>query len=197
MADHQTRRTLVRGLAWTAPVAAIGVAAPVLAASVAPDLEGRMEVQRNDSGTGQCNMTLGGSGPSDYTGSYGTSTGTWVQNARSTTTVTNLTITVYLPAVWSGATVTNLGSPGWTPLVQVANPVYPPGVPTTYVAYTTSYGGAWNYDSVNRALETATRTNFRLSRSGDCLNALTIYVERTATVDGVFQRDVNQRQFNL
>lgn len=118
------------------------------------------------------------------------SEGAWVAKSTATTPVSGLTMIVYLPSAWSGATVARGtgGAATWSQLARLSPITNPPaGMPTTYVAYSTTYTGAWTYDSINRALVTVDRPFFTLTRTGSCASSLVMYVRRTALVAGAQQ----------
>lgn len=178
------RRTLVRGAAWTSPMVVVTGTAPAFAASPTPALGGALTFNRSST-TDSCRITLGGNGPSVFN-----SQGFWIADATTTTAATRLTMIVYLPSTWAGATVAR-GSGGATtwsflrPLSTITNP--PDGMPSSFVAYTTTYSGALTYDAANKALLSLERPFLTLTRAGACASTLTMYVRRTALVDGQTQ----------
>lgn len=173
------RRTLVRGAAWTTPMIVVAGTAPAFAVSPTPTLGGSLTFSRSSTAD-TCTITLGGADPSVLN-----SQGVWVSDAEAKTPVTGLRMVVYLPTVWSGATIargTN-GKTSWSPLTQLSSISNPPvGMPNDYVAFETSYSGAWSYDAANRALLAVDRPFFSLTRRGACASALVMYVRRTAMV---------------
>ena len=180
-----TRRTLARTAAWTTPVIAMGAAAPAVAASAAPGLQGYVTVAKQCAGT---TMTLTING----TGTY-PDKGLWVFNAQPSS-LSNAAITFYYPSSlgtisWSAAA----GNSGWsTPTVDSTAPQI-----SGFTAYTTKYTGSWTYVSTSAPpysfangqpnfTATVTATTARCSDGG-----VSVYARRTVDVDGTtiaFQR---------
>ncbi len=190
------RRTVVKGIAWSVPVVAFS--APVVAyAASGPVLGGLMDLSRNNSG-GTCSLVSGGTGGSVYVSEGSTSNvGTWVTDTQTTTTITGLTITLWLPATWATVSIDNRGGLNWSNVTSVTA-TRPTGVPADYVAYRTSYTGTWSRNATTGAMTTTTRQDFTLNRSTSCSSATsTVYVERTAVIDGQTQTSVNTRSLTL
>ncbi|EWS81741.1 hypothetical protein BF93_15360 [Brachybacterium phenoliresistens] len=171
-----TRRRLMRGVAWAVPTLAVSVAAPAVAASqLGPEVGGSTQFQSSCSGTTQT-LTING------TGSY-PSQGTWISNVPSAPAPTSATLTAYYPTDLAPLTWTRLGtgSPAWTVPVVDTSVAQISG----YTAYSSTYSGAWTYDTPNRRFYNAARPHFQAVRSGrTCVTPVTIYVQRQVTLSG-------------
>lgn len=187
------RRTLVKGTAWAAPAIAIGNAAPAMAASRPPGLQGWVTVGKQCRSASSGVLTINGTGGGNANPPNTNSRGLWIYNTNSGTTITNASMTFYYPTSlgtisWSSAS----GNSGWSvPAVDTRVPQIP-----GYRAYTTNYSGSWQFydnpgleDDHHRATG---RPNFTASLTiSNCGQPLPVYARRTVTVDGevvTFQR---------
>lgn len=173
-----TRRTLAKAAVWTTPVIAMGAAAPAIAASAPPGLQGYVTVVKQCSG-GDMRLAING------IGSY-PDRGLWVFNARPSS-LANAAITFYFPTSlgtipWS----TESGSAGWSVPTVDSSVTQISG----FTAYTTKYTGSWAYVSTGTDpysfatgqpsfAATVTASMARCNTGG-----LTLYARRTVDVDG-------------
>lgn len=70
------------------------------------------------------------------------------------------------------------------------------GSPSTYVAFTTTYSGGWTLSNTAGVWTSDLRPYFSIPRSGSCSAATTVYVERTATVNGQTFTNAKTRTFS-
>lgn len=206
-----SRRTLARGAAWSVPVVAVGSAAPALAASPQPGLQGWVQATKNCNNTTTMNVTF-----DSYEGVSPQPTpipppawGLYVYNITDTTRVGDAFITVYVPSSLAINQFTALtGNVGWsTPTQGAGTPSCtahicegaPP--PAGYTAFTTRYvANSWYAQTGTNPprLQAAGRLRLRAYAprgQGLCeTGGLNIYITRSVCVDGqqiCFTRSVN------
>lgn len=190
------RRTLAQGLAWTAPVAVLGASAPLAAASIPPGLQGWVTV-RKSCRSNQSSITgeIDGTGTPKYpNGIYGL----YVLNTNSTTTVSNASITFFLPTSFGTPTWSLVGSyQGWSTPVVNSTPSCPNGCPTGATAYVMYYADTWGWtQGTNYTIANGVPNFTANSTTGTsfCTNGLSITAVRCVTVNGsqiCFQRSVS------
>lgn len=181
------RRTLVKGAAWVSPAIVVGNAAPAMAASRPPGLQGWVTVGKQCRRGGDT-LTIDGTGGDNANPPTDNSRGIWIFNVTASTVLTNARITIYYPSslniTWAAAT----GNSGWS--VPTADATVPsrPG----FTGYTSTYSGAWNFFNNTNNLDDHFRANGRpnftgsvtLSDSACNTNGLTVYSYRRVNVNG-------------
>lgn len=181
------RRSLVKGTAWAAPTIALGSAAPAMAASRPPGLQGWVTVGKSCDRDDPDTLTINGTGGNNANPPNSGSRGLWVYNTTSNTTLSNARMTFYYPTSlgtipWSPAS----GNSGWsTPAPSTVDPAI-----SGFTAYTTYYSGSWTYrgghsNPLDDHHLADGRPNFRASlRISYCGSNLSVYARRTITVGG-------------
>lgn len=182
-----TRRHLLRGAAWVAPVAAVAVAAPAVAASSAPLLGGILTVSSSTGPAGTTNrrQTITINGSAEYP-----TAGIWMENVPASPNPTAARYTLYLPSPTHAAlTWTRVGTDStWTiPTVDSGAPAI-----SGYTAYTTTYSNpaivtSWARDNNLRRIYATGRPHFQAVRSvgsNATVPALTVYSLRRVTYNG-------------
>lgn len=162
-----SRRTVVKGAAWAAPVVAMASAAPAFAASQNTSIQGYVQIGGNCSG-----LTINGTG-SGY--------GLFIGNTTTSTTIANPYIIFFLSApslTWT----TSSGNSGWTAPV--------------YIGHSTSIGGRTMYGyktdlttpvTARAGTTTLPDLNFRTTSGNACPGGHTrLYAlgERHVTING-------------
>ena len=181
------RRTVVKGAAWSAPVIAVGTAAPAQAASpLPPGLQGWVTVGKDCNTFGNDTLTINGTGGNGAEPPNTGTRGIWIYNTTASTTVANARITFYYPnsvapLTWSAAS----GNSGWS--VPVVSTVDPPIA--GFTAYTTFYTGPWEFRNLpgtaNDYSRATGRPNFQASKViPSCGSTIQVYARRTVTVNG-------------
>ena len=181
------RRTVVKGAMWSAPVIAVGTAAPAQAASpLPPGLQGWVTVGKNCSTFGNDTLTINGTGGNGAEPPNTGTRGIWIYNTTASTTIANARMTFYYPnsvapLTWSAAS----GNSGWS--VPEVSTVDPPI--TGYTAYTTFYTGGWQFRDLTGTADDYSlatgRPNFEASKGiSNCGGDIQIYARRTGTVNG-------------
>ena len=135
-----SRRTLVKGAAWSVPVVAVGSAAPAMASSPDPGLNGWVLISRFYSGwpRSRCHIRYDGyNGGASHGG--GVRLGFWVWDATAAEITEPPSLTIHLPyeVTWSFAA----GSSGWS----LPNYV---GTSGGFHLYRTTYSGTYT-DTIN------------------------------------------------
>lgn len=102
--NDPSRRTLVKGAAWSVPVVAVGAAAPAMAASPVRGIDGWVEMQHSRPWWG-CDTSL----TMDGTGSY-PNRGLWVTDTRTWDTITDAFIDFSVSASIGQLTWSKVGS---------------------------------------------------------------------------------------
>lgn len=177
--DGLSRRTVVRGAAWSVPVVAFAGAAPAFAASLPPGLQGWVTVAKRCRWTSQSTLEI------DGRGSY-PDRGLWIYNTRETTTIADAKITYYFPnslgtLTWQAAA----GNSRWSvPAVDNSAPVI-----AGHTAYTSTYTGGWQFvdspgDGVDYTYATG-QPHFSANLSySSCQRTITAYARRSVIVNG-------------
>ena len=174
MPSGPSRRALVAGAAWAVPAIAIASAAPAMAISTPPGLQGWVTISRSG-GDGNCTLEI------DGVGNYAVR-GLWVFNTTNATGVTGAFIVFYYPMslgilTWSAAT----GNTNWSA------PAYDSGDTTVagHYAYKTTYSGGWTWVNATPTYTLATGDPHFTTSSTTCPNGnIDVYARRTVTVDG-------------
>ncbi|WP_435199855.1 hypothetical protein [Janibacter sp. GS2] len=182
------RRSVVKGAAWATPTIVLGNAAPAMAASRPPGLQGWVTVGKS-CGNGPDTLTIDGTGGDNANPPTANSRGIWVFNVTSSTVLTNARLTVYYPS--------SLGTIGWTAASGNSGwsvPSVDNGAPPKagFIAYTSTYSGAWTFYNNPNNLDDHFRANGRpnftasvsLSGSYCATNGLPLYSLRRVTIDG-------------
>ena len=140
-----SRRTIARGALWATPVITVASAAPVLAASPVPGLNGWVEVGKNCPLSGAKTVRIDGNGDGTrYPAGQGY--GIYVVDLYQDTAVSNASITFYYPSSMTITWSANAGTSGWSlPVVDTSEPV------AGYIGYKTSYSGGWTYYAASGA----------------------------------------------
>lgn len=119
------RRTVVKGAMWSAPVIAVGTAAPAGAVSpLPPGLQGWVTVGKNCNTFGNDTLTINGTGGNGAEPPNTGTRGIWIYITTSSTTLANARMTFYYPnsvapSTWSAAS----GNSGWSvPVVSTVDP---------------------------------------------------------------------------
>lgn len=169
------RRRLVTGVAWAAPIAAVATAAPAVAASPQPGLQGRVTLTRNCSG-GRATIQA------DSAGNY-PERGLWAEGVRENTSVTGATVVLYLPSSVFPTSTT------WTR--NTSDTVWSVFQSTTAVpqkrgfnAWSSTYSGTWQYRATERIKFATGVLNQTTSRGTACPSSLQAYALRIVTIDG-------------
>lgn len=173
-----SRRAVSHGALWSAPVIAVAAAAPALAASFPPGLQGWTFWQRQ-CGSSTTTLTLDGNGPNNVV--YpNTQYGLYVYYATPGTTLTNACMSFQYSPGFPSIT--------WTPLAGSGAgwslPTLVPGTST----YRTCYSGGWTFGAASGSdpayAITAQVPIFRgTARISTCLSQ-SLTITRTVTVNG-------------
>lgn len=180
------------------PAVGVVAAAPSYAASrLQPEIGGALSMVRTSTST-SCTLNMGGNGESIVD-----SQGHWIKNAKATTKVGPMTVTLWIPSSWATATITRManGDTRWSMLTRVSSTtVRPAGVPSDYVGFSTTYSGVWptpqgstaGYKLSGTTLLATARPAFTLTRTGSCLN-VSSYITRSVSIDGKQQTITRER----
>lgn len=187
------RRTVVKGAAWATPAIVVGSAAPAMALSRPPGLQGWVTVGKSCDRGGvfqndTLNLTIDGTGGNGANPPNDNTRGLWVFNTYSHTVLSEAKVVIYYQNSLNPLTWTRVGSDqGWTtPTVDTSVPAI-----SGYTAYSTSYSGGWTFkgghaDQANDHHLAGGRPNFRASKSvSSCPGTLTLYSWRYVKIDGV------------
>lgn len=187
-----SRRTLVRGAAWSVPVVAVATAAPAMAATLRmdPGINGWVLNTASPSG---CNHSLTVDSNRPGTGPDGAPFGLYIYDTNDDDVITNATMTYWIEGTHTGVTWSTLTghSPCWSYQGSVGTEVKPDGI--TYTGY------RWNYtcaiDPTDRTLgsdgvERVFLGHFRVRSSnfstpGRCGTAPTYWTQRAITITTV------------
>lgn len=188
--SQQPRRSIVKGAAWAAPAILATATIPAYAASK-PALDGWVlnilgSCSRDWwSGASSTTYTINGQG--NYP-----DRGLWVSNAPASAKIGTTKITQYISNA-AGQPVFRRGgtSNQWSDLV------YDPDAPvkTGYRAYTTTFRGTWQYDTVKKLWFPSTLPYFTTT-VGKCITTLQVITARSVTVNGTvysFERSLTLR----
>lgn len=181
------RRSVVAGAAWAAPTIAIGSAAPAMAASRRPGLQGWVTVGKNCSRDSNDVLRIDGTGGNGAEPPNTGTRGLWIFDTSNVTQIENARITFYFPSSLGTLSWTTVsGNTNWSaPVVSTVDPPI-----AGYTAYTTYYSGGWQFRDLtpgtdNDYTRATGRPNFRASQViNNCGSAITAYARRTVTVDG-------------
>lgn len=174
-----SRRTLARGVAWAVPAIAVVSAAPAMAVSYPPSLQGWIYWTRRCTRR-TATLGLDGNGPSDVV--YPSSDyGFYVFNTTATTNLTNACVTwSYSPAYDNTLTWTAQSDSGshWSAPTQISS-----GPPT----FQTCYSGAWTFVPASGGQASYSITNeipHFVGTATTVCQARTISITRSVSVDG-------------
>lgn len=139
-----TRRSVARGLAWTAPVVAVAAAAPAMAASPTPELVVAGRVTWNRSWVSEAiDNTQGYKVFSTRSGSTYPGAGYGVVNTTPSSTLSNFTVTFYLADYGvSFGRHPSYGDAAWTTLSRDYSKATKSYRGYTFYPYTTTYTGS-------------------------------------------------------
>ena len=172
---HTSRRTLVKGAAWSVPVVAVGGAAPAFASSPIPPrgMNGWVTLSRQN-----CSLAIDGRGR--FTGGGDNDRGIWTFVDDPAAVIEGGIITFYFNR--SDLTWSNSSGTGWSDLVRDpgrdgARPA--PG----FFAYTTTYSGTWTYRPEHEAWVANGQPYFTSRMPGWSCGAIRSYARRTLTVN--------------
>lgn len=169
-----TRRTLVKGAAWSVPVVTVAGASPAMAASPIPPngLNGWVTLsrrcQRGD------DFFIDGQG--NFTGGGANDRGIWTFVPDPNANITFAQIIFFFNR--SDLTFTNSSGAGWSNLTRNAG--LDGGAPG--YAYVTHYTGAWTYYPGSEAWVADTDPYWSSNLGSDC-DEITAYARRTITVN--------------
>ncbi|WP_251445753.1 MULTISPECIES: hypothetical protein [unclassified Microbacterium] len=184
-----SRRTVMKGAAWSAPLLIAAVAAPAYAASgkVPPKgLNGWVELRRNCD-----NNTFVIDGTGSFTNGGTNDRGIWLFAGNTPAPViSGATIIFYINK--SNLTFTNSSGSGWSNLVRSSGD--DGSSPASgYYAYKTTYTGTWTYHTGNfvdnngdpqtQVWVADSQPKWTASLGQSC-PSLSAYARRTVTVDG-------------
>lgn len=180
-----SRRILVKGTCWAAPVISIAATAPAVAASPVPKLA--------VSGRATWNKTWypEAADPNNYqnykifstiSGTTTPGNGYCVNNTSSLTTIQDFVVTFYLPDSSMSFSSGPAGTNGWSTLTRDTSLASKSYNSKTYYAYTTRYAGTIKATNGNTCLPPFEfqSTNYRASTGY-------FYVDNSALIDGVKQ----------
>lgn len=164
-----SRRALTKGIAWSAPVALVSVAAPAFAVST-PGLNGWVQVGTSCS-WGTQTLTIDGSG------SY-PNRGLWVDLAPQSPSPQNAFIIFYFPSdlnlTWSAMS----DNSGWSiPSVYSSAPPI-----SGYTGYITRYTGTWQWNASARRQIAVGKPHFQVSQRFQGCRTITAYARRSVTL---------------
>lgn len=135
-----SRRGLAKGAAWSIPAITVASSAPALAASpLPPQMHNYFYVSYNEDQDGNIDDSTDFKFYSIVPGSTDPGPGFYVDNTTTSTTITNASVTVYLPQ--SGLTWTNEGGSGWTTPTADATKATKSYNGQIYYPYTIRYTG--------------------------------------------------------
>lgn len=172
---------------WSAPVIAVGTAAPAEAVSpLPPGLHGWVTVGKNCDTFGNDTLTINGTGGNGAEPPNTGTRGIWIYITTSSTTLANARMTFYYPnsvapLTWSAAS----GNSGWSvPVVSTVDPTI-----AGFTAHTTFYTGGWEFRNLpgtaNDYSRARGRPNFQASKViPSCGSTIQVYARRTVTVNG-------------
>lgn len=176
------RRSVVAGAAWAAPTIAIGSAAPAMAASRPPGLQGWVTVGKSCEGrvwpfSDQLTLTINGTGGGNANPPDNNSRGLWIYNTQQTTSIANARLTIYYPS--------SLGSISFSRATGGATTWSIPG----FTAYSSYYTGAWQFYDLTGVIDdhhrAVGRPNFIATIGvASCPGTIQVYSWRTVQVDG-------------
>jgi len=181
---------------WAAPTIAVATAAPAFATS-APVLNSQFSFDRAITSSSDATMTIGGEGPS----SVGVN-GVWIENATATTTVSGLTLTLFMSNNWNNSTtVTDLSRttptvwtlPTRTGAAQFTGEKQAPSGYTFGYAYQFTYTGTFSFQGETNSLVANNRPWFQFARQGSYKGDSIVWVRREAMIDGVWRMTQVQR----
>lgn len=186
------RRSVVAGAAWAAPTIAIGSAAPAMAASRPPGLQGWVTVGKSCQGrvwplSDQLTLTINGTGGGNANPPDNNSRGLWIYNTNSTTSIANARLTVYYPSSLGSISFSRAtgGDTTWSiPAVDSTAPTI-----SGFTAYSSFYTGTWQFYDLTGVIDdhhrAVGRPNFTATIDvASCPGTIQVYSWRTVQVDG-------------
>lgn len=183
-----TRRTIVKGAAWSLPVISVAVAAPASAATlnppVVPDLSLNGWIQHNREGNGR--YTVYGNPtqnppalPAGFTpAAVPTPWGFYVLGATPANTITNARLINWYSSDISPFSPVAGSSPLWSTPTYAGTRDFG-GV--TYYGYQTNYLGTWTQIGSDMH---AAASNFAFEGTFSAAGAFSLYTQRIVNVDG-------------
>lgn len=191
--DTVRRRTVVKGAAWATPAIVIGSAAPAMALSRPPGLQGWVTVGKSCDLGGffqddTLNLTINGTAGNGANPPDSGTRGLWVFNTYGTTALSEARLTIYYPNSLGSLTWSRVGSnENWSlPAVDATAPAIP-----GFTAYSTFYSGGWQFrgghsNAIDDHHLAVGRPNFKASKKlSSCPGTLTLYSWRYVKIDGV------------
>lgn len=136
---NTTRRTLVRGAAWTSPVIALAATAPAVAASPpikVPGINGCV-LNTPTSLSGSCRWSLHVNGRSDQGSYQGASYGLYVYDVNTTDVMTNAYLIYWIIGTQTGVSWSRNSGSGWGTPTSIGTAVKDDGL--TYTGYRSEY----------------------------------------------------------
>lgn len=174
-----TRRTLVKGAAWSVPVAVVAGNAPAMASSPIPPngLNGWVELSRNCGRTYEFQID----GRGTFTGGGDNDRGIWTFVPDPNAQITNATIVFFFSR--SDMTFNNQSGVGWSNL-QRAPQLDGTSPNSGYYAYTTTYNGSWTYVPAHEAWVADSDPYWRSDLARGTCSTICAYARRSLTVNG-------------
>lgn len=175
--SQQSRRSIVKGAAWAAPAVLATATIPAYAASK-PALDGWLlnilsRCYRDRSGASSTTYTIDGQG--NYP-----DRGLWVSNAPASAVIGATKVTQYVSTAAGSPTFQRGGTSNqWSTLAYDSTAP----VKTGYRAYTTTFSGTWQYDTVKKLWFPSTLPYFTTT-VGKCITTLQVITARSVTVNG-------------
>lgn len=173
-----SRRTIVKGAAWSVPVVAVAGAAPAFAASPIPPrgLNGWVTLSRS---CGRTEFSIDGRGL--FTGGGTSDRGIWTFVDDPNADITHAQIIFWFDR--DGWTFTNGNGSDWSNLTRMNPQPSPPA--QGYVAYVTTYTGGWTYFPQHEAWVADTDPYwYTRDMPGRCTRRVRAYADRSITVNG-------------
>ncbi|MCT2293058.1 hypothetical protein [Janibacter hoylei] len=173
------------GAAWAAPTIAIGSAAPAMAASRPPGLQGWVTVGKGCENS-RLTLTINGTGGGTANPPDSNSRGLWVYNTNSSTSIANARVTIYYPNSLGTIAFSRVGSGGTTWSIPAVDSTAP--ARSGYTAYSTFYTGNWEFYDLNGVIDdhhrAVDRPNFTATINVSSCPNIQVYSWRTVQVDG-------------
>lgn len=185
------RRTVVKGAAWAVPAVTVGAAAPAMAASPDPGLNGWVVISRgSDCWLGGCTCHVRYDGYRDGDAYFdGVRLGLWVWDAHSSEITEAPSLTIHLPYTVSWQSQS--GSVGWS------LPTYVGQDSDGFYMYRTNYSGGYvdqtGTDGLPEVVLTG-RPHFLGTRNGSCPSDRRQKITRRVGINGEtlqFTREVS------
>lgn len=191
-----SRRNVVKGAAWAAPVIGVGVAAPSVAASIRidPGINGWVAVTRSpkESGGGwwgnpySCGWTVTMNSNASGSTPDGAPFGLYIYDAEDITTISLAQVTYWLPSDTTGVSWTKTGNTGscWSAVSVGSATNKSDGI--SYRPYTWTYNCTINKNTVDgngRIFLQDLNVTAKFDQAHRC-NDMNIWAQRSITIDG-------------